>query len=82
MYINSTSLIGKSNCMEATHKAQKVDLPKYSKTTIGGKSTYQIYQGPHKLEKAWVSFQGDAKNMLILENGEKLNGGQVGKKSS
>ena len=35
-------------------------------------STYQIYQGPHELEKASVSCQGDGNNMLILENGEKL----------
>ena len=32
----------------------------------------QIYQGPHELEKAWVSFQGDGKKMLILENGDKF----------
>ena len=32
----------------------------------------QIYQGPHELEKEWVSFQGDGKNMIILENGGKV----------
>ena len=36
------------------------------------KSTSQIYQGPHKLEKAWVIFQGDGKIILILENGGKF----------
>ena len=30
------------------------------------------YQGPHELEKELVSCQGDGKNMLILENGEKV----------
>ena len=59
MHINSTSLIGKSNCMETTHKSQK-------------RLTYQIYQGPHELEKAWVSCQGDGNKIIILENGEKL----------
>ena len=36
------------------------------------KALPKIYQGPHKLEKKWMSCQGDGKNMLILENGEKL----------
>ena len=31
-----------------------------------------MYQGPHELEKAWVSCQGYGKNMLILENGGKF----------
>ena len=34
--------------------------------------TSQIYRRPHELEKSWVSRQGYGKNMLILENGEKL----------
>ena len=29
-------------------------------------------KGPHELEKAWVSCKGDGKNMIILENGEKI----------
>ena len=58
--------------METTHKAQKADLPKYRKTPIGGESTCQIYEGPHELEKAWVSFQGRCKTMLFLENRKKL----------
>ena len=57
MYRNSTSLIGKLSCMEKTHKSQK------------GWNTSQIYQGPKKLTKSWVSCQGDGKNMIILENG-------------
>ena len=43
---------------------------------------FPIYKAPHELEKAWVSSQGDGNNMLILENGEKTNGGWVGNKSS
>ena len=58
--------------METNHKAHKGWLTKILQTPIGGYNTYQIYQGPHELEKAWVSCQGYGNKILILENGEKL----------
>ena len=72
MHINSTSLIGKSICMETTHKAQKM-------------MTYQNIANPHKWLKYFPNLSRTSqvgkimselsrrwKKMVILENGGKV----------